>query len=152
MTKRKTRSTEIFTRLPTLLVLGTIVVNLLSVGGCTSSETASAMEQETSNLKPLSVMYGMMGQPRSEKEFKAFVSSRAKTMFRAMEIESVDSLFVSKRDNQPYVILYGKRPSGVDSSVVGYEQEGVDGKRLVGFKIGEVRELDEQEFRALVPK
>ena len=131
--------------------MGAVVV-VCGLSGCQSEETSHALAEETSHLKPLSVMYGMMGQPRDEAQFKAFVNSRAKTMFRALDFESPEELFVSERDGQPYVIFYGKRPAGVNPEVIGYEQEGVGGKRMVGFRIGEVREVDEEEFRTLVPQ
>ena len=67
-----------------------------------------------------------------------------------MGVESVDELFVSRRDNQPFVVFFGKdiiHHEGVD--IIGYEQTGVNGVRVVGFRGGYVRMWDDQQVAAL---
>ena len=65
-------------------------------------------------------------------------------------VSSTDELFISERDEQPLVIIYGKTPTGVAPGVVAYEKLGVDGVRQVGFKIGQVEEADAARFAELV--
>ena len=126
---------------------------LAFASGCGRSAKQDAIVRETSHLKPLCIMYGQFGSrpPESEEQFKEFAAARAKTMFRALKFDSIDELFVSERDGQPYVIFYGKKPAGVPPDLVGYEQTGVNGRRLVGYALGSVVEVDEEEFRELIP-
>jgi hypothetical protein len=64
-----------------------------------------------------------------------------------LRVDSIDELFVSERDGQPLVVVYGSPPAGSD--VVVYEHTGVNGKRLVGHRIGMVEEADEATFKSL---
>ncbi len=70
-------------------------------------------------------------------------------MMSNLDIANVDQLFLSERDQQPYVVLYGKRPANAND-LVAYEQTGVGGKRLVGYSIGLIAEVDEAQFQELV--
>jgi hypothetical protein len=92
---------------------------------------------------------------KDEESFKRFVNSfDAETLERikgASGVASVDELFISERDGQPYVIFFGRPPAGVAADLVAYERAGVDGKRFVGYGLGVVEEVDEQRFNELVP-
>jgi hypothetical protein len=55
-------------------------------------------------------------------------------------------LFTSPRDGQPYVVHYKQA-----GTVVAYERDGKDGKRLVAYPSGQVEEVDETRFKQLVP-
>ena len=128
---------------------------LLMSMGCGSSNEAKAKRQESSRLKNLSLLYGRFLSahrgvpPKDEAEFKGFVASlpdEAKT-----HIPPVDELFVSERDNQPYVIVYGKSTSGGPADIIGYEQTGVGGKRFIANSVGAVQEVDAETFSKRVP-
>jgi hypothetical protein len=130
----------------------------LCAAGCTGKQSESK-ERETSGLKQLSVMYGRFlsrhrGQPpANEKEFKEFVKSV--TAGQPSGPVDVDRLFISNRDNQPYVIIYGPvtgpaTPSG--GPVFAYEKTGLEGKRFVAATTTAVIEVDEAQFKQLVPK
>jgi hypothetical protein len=70
------------------------------------------------------------------------------------QITEIDKLFVSSRDNKPYVVIYGTMPGGQGpggAPVVAYEKEGVKGKRFVASALGAVVEVEEAEFRKMVP-
>jgi hypothetical protein len=129
----------------------------LLAAACGSNE--NKVKQESSNLKPLMVLYGRyIGQhrgqpPPNEAAFKEFVKSTGAAELPA-GAKDADSLFTSTRDNQPYVIIYGpaKGPAGPGGQpVVAYEQQGVDGKRYVASTLGAIEEVDETRFRTLVP-
>lgn len=116
--------------------------------GCGSNHA----ETQASNLKPLAVLYGQFlgshrGQPPAhEAEFKEFAQSQGQS--------GVDSLFISSRDKKPYVILYGALtgPPGLGGQpIFAYEQDGVDGSRFVANSLGAVEEVDEEQFRKMVP-
>ncbi|HEX6961513.1 MAG TPA: hypothetical protein VF175_06575 [Lacipirellula sp.] len=88
--------------------------------------------------------------PADEAQFKSFISQNGAILER-MGVASADDLFVSERDSQPFVVIYGKHPQGMATTVVAYESQGVDGKRLIGHSTRMIEEVDEARFRELVP-
>ena len=136
-----------------------IVCPLLLLAGCGSWAAKRTGDVDNSHLRWLLLLRTQavsQGQtPKSEEGFKRYINSldaaaldRTKT---ASGIATIDELFISERDGQPYVIFYAEPPAAVATDVVGYEQTGVDGKRFVGFGLGAVEEVDEQRFNELVP-
>jgi len=126
--------------------------------GCSNSAQEAA--QESSNIKPLALFYGQyVGRhqgtpPPNEAEFKAFVKENQATV-QGLTIADADALFVSSRDNKPYVVIYGAAsgpPGPGNQPVVIYEQEGVNGMRYVSSSLGAVEEVDEAKFRQYVPQ
>jgi len=139
------------------ILLCCLLTASLAAAGCGSNE--HKVEQESSNLKPLMVLYGRyIGQhrgqpPPNEAAFKEFVKSAGAAQLPA-GAKDADSLFISTRDKQPYVIIYSaaKGPAGPGGQpVVAYEQQGVRGKRYVASTLGAIEEVDETRFRTLVP-
>ncbi|MCR4410828.1 MAG: hypothetical protein NUV77_00210 [Thermoguttaceae bacterium] len=134
-----------------------MAVALVLIAGC-GSRSASKKQQE-SNLKPLAILYGQyMGQnrgqpPASEAEFKKFVTAQGRFL-KTFGVMDPASIFVSERDGQPYVIVYGK-PAGpaalAGQPVIAYEKVGVGGRRFVASQVGAVEEVDEAKFKQLVP-
>lgn len=123
--------------------------------GCSNGSQA-AREKQTSHLRTLISFYNAAGRaqgaaPKSEEELKAYIEAKGKEVLDRLEIPSVDELFVSERDGQPFTVFYGKKPKGVRPDVIAYEKSGVDGKRRVGFDLGMIQEFNETEFRELVP-
>ena len=88
--------------------------------------------------------------PTNEQEFKTFISQNGGPMLEQAGVASVDELFVSERDGQPFVVLY-KPSTAVQSDVIAHEGAGVNGKRLVAHSMGAIEEVDETRFRELVP-
>jgi hypothetical protein len=135
------------------------VLLLVTLAGCGAPGSSQASDIQNSHLRWLlrlrtqAISKGQM--PKDEESFKRYVNNLdAATLERikaASGVASVDELFLSERDGQPYVIFYGRRPPGVSADLVGYEQTGVDGKRYVGFGLGVVEEVDETRFNELVP-
>ena len=130
------------------------VLLVASLMGCTSSDPGAA-DRQSSNLKPLAVLYGVYlrehrGQPpANEEEFKTWVRNYDAKKREAVGAKDAESIFVSSRDNKPYKFVFGG--SQTHDAVVVYEQEGVNGKRYVGTSVGNVEELDEATFRQRVP-
>jgi len=137
------------------LWLGTLAVCALP-NGCGGTYRES-QEREQSNLKPLAVFYGQfIGQhrgqpPASEKEFKEFIRSSGTRELAGFDVSDVESLFVSSRDQKPYVVLYGKNAPAGKARVVAYEQEGKGGKRFFANDLGNVQEVDEAQLKEMVP-
>jgi hypothetical protein len=130
---------------------------LVIAGGCRGGGRSN-QAQETSTLKPLAVFYGSYisqhggKRPASEEEFKAFIKDPKNAgQLKLFQITNVDDLFISPRDREPYVVIYGKTSSAGGPPVVAYEKTGVEGKRFVVNALGGVEEVDEAKFRSMVP-
>jgi hypothetical protein len=131
-----------------------LLLGLLCLMGC--GEEQSVQREAPSNLKALLALYSQattrLGhRPRTENEFKDYVSKNGSSFLDAYKIASADHLFISPRDNQPYVVIYGPPPQGLAAGVVAYEQTGVDGGRQIGFDLGNIDHVDDARFRQLVP-
>lgn len=125
--------------------------------GCGSSKQQA---EEASTLKPLVVMYGRyVGQhqgvpPADEAEFRKYVEAQSAADLANLGVTDPAKLWVSSRDKQPYVILYGPvtgPPGPAGMPVIAYESKGVGGKRFVASSLGAVDEVTEARFRELVP-
>jgi hypothetical protein len=87
-----------------------------------------------------------------EAELKTILAQAGDGVLKRAGVRSIDDMLVSPRDSQPFVIAYGKAARRLlDEGVVAYEQTGVSGRRLVGFALGYVQELDQQAFDQLLP-
>ena len=123
--------------------------------GCGGS-SAAPEQLDRSNLKPLAMLYGrFMARhrglpPANEAEFKRYVQSNGSDILSSYSVTDTEGLFVSPRDQKPYVVLYGDPRNRLNQDLIAYEQEGVAGKRLVVDSLAIVREVDEEHFRELV--
>ncbi len=62
--------------------------------------------------------------------------------------DDLDSIFVSPRDNQKYIIRHDLKISGGgETRAVAWEAEGQAGKRFVALSMGYVEEYDEETFK-----
>jgi len=113
-----------------------------------------AQEEQGSRLKPLGLLYGQyIGRnrgrpPTDEAAFRAFIEENGSSMMQTYNVSSVDDLFVSERDGQPFEIVYGSgaKPSAGGRPVVAYEQQGVEGKIMVANDLGDVWEVPAAEL------
>ncbi len=133
---------------------------LSSLAGCMSEiDTSEAIARANdSNLKRLSNLYlayqmkhNWKG-PKNENKFKEFISSVKPEKLQRIGIDpsSIDALFVSSRDNEPFKIRFSVKGSAMGSSEpVVFESTGVDGTRMVGFLNMETREVDGAEYDQL---
>jgi hypothetical protein len=67
--------------------------------------------------------------------------------------DQIDEAFVSQRDNQPFVVLYGIAPGTLgakDGPVVAYEKTGVRGKKLVVDVSTNVSHVDEERLQEML--
>ena len=90
--------------------------------------------------------------PKGEADFKAFI----KRSVPGITDQQLAELFVSPRDQKPYVIAYnvrlGAMPQG-GAPIVAHEEVGVEGKFFAADALGGVQEVDQAELkqRALKP-
>jgi len=134
-----------------LILLSSLVTLLFS--GCGHS---SSTDTKDSNLRVLVALYSLFvkdsgGQPPQNKEqFINFIHAKGQRILDLGKIKDVNSIFISQRDHQPFLLLYGKQAQGQKTAgLVACEQVGVAGKRLVGYSLGGVEELDESRFKNL---
>lgn len=122
--------------------------------GCTPRGNTGA-DDAADRLRTLAVNYQRYaGQnqgngPPSEQKFKDFIKKTG-----LPEGVTVEDLFISKRDNQPYEIRYKIRPGfpGPDSPVIMWEKTGDGSTRQVARASGAVIVVSEAEFEQLKPK
>lgn len=89
--------------------------------------------------------------PANEEEFKAALQKSGDGILKRAGVKTVDQLFISPRDSQPFVISYGKDARRLlERGIVAYERTGTSGRRLVGFDLGYVEDVDEQTFKRLL--
>lgn len=145
-------SPDIYMKPKKFAILQLIGVLLLSsVLGCTDTAESEITQEQDLALKALAMAYGQFTAqnrgrpPKSEEHLRKFLDKNSHIL-DGYAIESVDDVFISPRDNEPYVVVYGKR-----AKIVAYEATGLDGKRFVADELGIAREVDEAEFAELVP-
>jgi hypothetical protein len=119
--------------------------------GCGPASETPALPN-TSHIQLLAGLYNKAARdlgryPKNEQELKQTIG-KMDVNLEAMELSSIDEVYLSERDGQPLVIVLPPTPTGV----IAHEQTGVDGKRLVAFSLGNVQEVDESQFRELVPQ
>jgi len=141
-----------------LLLSGLLVAVTALVGCSQSSPESSVASLNESNVQRLTNLYfayqkkfDLIG-PKDEQDFRQFVQgiSAEKLTRIGLDPSSIDAVFVSERDGQPYKIRYRVKGNirGSDEPVV-FESQGVDGKRMVGFLNMTQREVDAAEYEQL---
>lgn len=137
------------------LLLSTVIFSL----GCGGADSKSMIaDANDNNVKRLATAYSFFHLknkfkgPQDETEFKKFISEQdpARMELAGIDVNDVDQLFVSERDEMPLKIRYGMntRIRGPSLPVV-FEETGVDGMRQVGFTNGSMQEVDDTEYEAL---
>jgi hypothetical protein len=95
--------------------------------------------------------------PASEQVFKKHLQSveRMVLEMNGVDPKTVDDTFVSLRDHEPFVIIYGVGVGGMSGNkapLVAYEKTGVGGKRLAAFANTKLELVDEARLNELKPK
>ena len=128
-------------RLPCMCLLFLILVS-----GCGANKTSP---QEERDIRRIALFYGKYIQrhrgeaPGNEQEFKEFIRKSNPKV-------NPDELLVSPRDKLPLIVVYKESAAGNQGAVVAYEKQGASGRRMVVMSTGEVRDLEEADFDALV--
>jgi hypothetical protein len=136
-----------------------LLVALSVSAGCGQSDSGSHVAAANdSNVKRLANLYqsyasrnGWQG-PRDEADFKKFIREFPPHRLAAMMIDpnNTDMLFVSESDGQPFRVRYDVA-SGVTAVIpIVFEQQGINGRRQVGFTDGSVERVDDARYRQLL--
>lgn len=92
--------------------------------------------------------------PANEQAFKRRLSSHPDFVLndQGFDPKNIDAAFVSDRDGEPFVILYGLTLGGINAKeapLVAHEKKGRNGRFLVGLFNGKVRLVDEAGLQEL---
>ena len=133
-------------------IYGLFALSVLFVSDTSCTRQAvSSQNLEKSHVRSLTTLHGLATSklrhpPGDVKEFRQALATLS-VKPEQMKVGSCDELFVSERDGKPLVVVYGSPLK--DSDVLVYEQTGVNGKRLIGHRIGMVEEVDEAQYKLL---
>jgi hypothetical protein len=130
---------------------------LTAVWGCGSDELSSPT---AARLRGLATLYmdcavARNGKgPASEQDFKKHLKNLPDHVLSSngLDPRATDAAFVSLRDEEPFVVLYGitiTRISATSAPLVAHEKTGRNGKRLVAFANGKVDHVDEARLQEL---
>jgi hypothetical protein len=130
--------------------------SLAATSGCGSNKPISA-DPQVKNMKAIGILYGkFIGShqgriPESEQEFLKYASTRERDLLREFKVDDATKLLQPPRQGQSIVVVSGKGKMAGDNPIAAYEPQPVDGTRIVVYTTGSVQELNEDQFRALVP-
>jgi hypothetical protein len=128
------------------------------MAGCSRNKVAEQVAaMNTSNIMRLANIYSAFQNykagkgPKDEAEFKTFIKDFDAEKLRMMGIDpnNLDAVFTSERDGKPFKVRYkvGGGRGSVDAVV--FEQQGVEGKKQVGFTGLKVEEVDDATYQKL---
>jgi len=109
-------------------------------------------EAELRKVVSLYIEYGKGNgnkSPANAEQLKAWAQKLPKEKLTELGIEDVDKVFISPRDNQPFVVIPKSGPG--PGRLIAHEQTGVKGKRYVAAGQGSVREVTDETFRGMLP-
>ncbi len=138
---------------PVKLLFLSLFLASLTVGCGRSPSEASNGQEPLATLASLygrrQAMHGGRG-PRDEASFKEFIGGPGKGLMERRGHANVETLFVSPRDGQPFVVLYDDKKQSPPTAVCIYEAQGIGGKRLAAASNGNVREMDANELSQIL--
>ncbi len=138
---------------------GMLLIGLVLPLGCSSRNSSSKMiaKANRSRLQRLANLYAMHQAthawqgPANEEEFRTFIQATDAELLTEMgvDLDQLDKLFVSERDECAFKIRYGI-PGGIGSSEpVIFESEGKRGYREVGFTAMRQEMADAERYEQL---
>lgn len=141
--------------------LACVAAVLIPMVGCGGGDSPEQTLEERQGLKAISVLYGTFlsmngGQPPASgeqlKEFAGALKQNGRVPM-GLDLEDLDSIFVSPRDGEPYVLLLGENAlnNGGDRTAIAYEQTGRDGMRQIALSNTAVVNASAEEFAKYVP-
>jgi hypothetical protein len=143
----------------TILYAAAAAAALGGLSGCSRDNMAKEVAaMNTSNAQRLANLYGAFQNykngrgPSDEAEFKQFVAEfdPEKLSMMGVNKSNVDAVFASERDGKPFKIRYKVGGGRGSVAPVVFEQEGKNGKKLVGFTgTARVDEVDDTAYAIL---
>jgi hypothetical protein len=137
-----------------LLLLGLCVAT-----GCGPNELESPTAAKLRALSNFYLDYAVSAKdsrgPGTAEALKKHILGKPDFVLSTSDVDraSIDSLFISDRDGEPFVILTGTvitKISGVSGVVVAHEKSGKNGKRLVVLSNTKVELADDSRLQELM--
>jgi len=135
-------------------------LSLVSSVGC-GDKSQPPVNEARSRLQQLYILLAKFAAkhggdaPADEAALRAFLADLPPHERSHAHVTDPDALFVSPRDQQPFVVRYGGRmppfpgEQATAEHVVAYERSGAQGKKLVVYGNGQIEEVDEARAREL---
>ena len=137
-------------------ILALVGLAVLSVVGCSDNALNSPTALKMKGLANayLDHVVGANGSPADEATFKKHLKGlRASVQYDYhIDPDNIDASFVSERDKEPLVVLYGQgigKISGASKKVIAHEKTGKNGKHLVVFASTKVDLVNDAELQQL---
>ena len=120
------------------------------LAGCQSEPDMFQEEEVKANLRQINKAYwahlGYHQRPPTPEELRIGVQT-----FHDLDMgRPADEAFMSPRDKQPFVIVYGAGDAERPDAILAYEQQGAEGTRWVITMSQEMKQLTEEEFKKAV--
>lgn len=138
-------------------LMNAVVVSAAFALGCGGSSIDPAASR---NLKAVAELYcdfafsHKSAGPADEQALKKHARGMDRRSIEALQIDinQLDVVFTSPRDQQPLRVRYGLGVSdlGRNAPLLAHEQTGARGKRLAVFANGRVEELDDAQLQQLI--
>lgn len=137
-----------------------LLILLLPFLGCGGSAENPEAKRTTANvedrLQGIAILFlRNQGKLKDEDGYRAAFEKIDSEIKSRLHLTSPDELFVSPRDNEKFVINFTAKPGvpgSPDNAILAYEAIGVRGKRFVVNTAMDVTEIEDAEFRKLVPQ
>jgi hypothetical protein len=136
-----------------------LLLGVFALFGCASSDelnTPTAARLRGIATYYLDLTFARNGKgPANEQELKRHLRKQERTdlISNGIDPQAIDStLFVSERDQEPFVVLYGQsitRISADAAPLVAHEKTGKDGKRIAVLANSKLRLVDDAGLQAL---
>lgn len=133
-----------------------IAVPLLVLTGCGQAANQPSTDPHLQALALVFVNYmnkhgGSF--PENEQALKDYVAAAGKGWLEQAGVDPSEDVFVSSIDGQPLEFIYANESDQrAAQGVIGFQKTSVDGQRLVAFRDGSVRAVDDAEFARLTSK
>ena len=138
---------------------GLFLLALVALPGCSSSDelnSPTAARLRVISTYYLDLAFARNGPgPASEQELKKHMrrQERSDLLSYGIDPKSIDTTaFVSERDQEPFVVLYGltsRKVTAAEAPLVAHEKTGKYGKRLAVLAFNKVYLVDEAGLEAL---
>jgi hypothetical protein len=137
---------------------GLVLLVLAVLPGCGADELASPTAARLKGLATVYLDYAVPKNgkgPANEQVLRKHMRSLPDFVLRTngVDPEALDALFVSERDGEPFVVLYGISISGMSGTkapLLAHEKTGKGGKRLIVFANTKVELVDDARLQELM--
>jgi hypothetical protein len=135
------------------------LIALITLAGCGGPDPLTS--PTAARLRGLANMYLSYavakngGGPANEEVLKKYLHSVDAIQLETSGIDpkAIDSVFISERDQQPFVVLYGQsftRITGDSQQPLAYEKTGKNGRHLIAYINAKVDHVDDAKLKELL--